>query len=122
MGLSIVVLQNDPVVAQSLAGSLRPHFHCIHLTQSSDELRDKVAHTRPEAVVLDIESSRFSDLELLHREYPALPIVCTHRIPDEEMWTAALNAGAADVCAADDADNVLTSVLRNLSLSGSAAA
>jgi hypothetical protein len=51
-----------------------------------------------------------------------LPIVCTHRVPDEEMWMAALTAGAADVCPSDDVGNVITSVLRSTALSRSASA
>jgi len=58
----------------------------------------------------------------LHRDFPELPIVCTHRIPDEEMWMAALEAGASDVCPADDVHNVLTSILRSTAVSRSAAA
>ena len=53
--------------------------------------------------------------------FPDLPIVCTHRVPDEEMWMAALEAGASDVCPTDDVENVLTSVLRSTGLSRSAA-
>jgi chemotaxis response regulator CheB len=76
----------------------------------------------PEAVVLDIESARLADVESLHRDFPALPIVCTHRIPDEQMWMAALEAGAVDICPVDDVNNVLTSVLRSLAISHGAAA
>ena len=112
MGPSVVVLEGDPRVAQCLADGLRPHFHSVLVTRSRDELRDKVARNRPEAVILDIETSRLTDVESLHRDFPALPIVCTHRIPDEEMWMAALQAGAADVCAASDVENLLSAVLR----------
>jgi hypothetical protein len=63
-----------------------------------------------------------TDVESLHRDFPELPIVCTHRIPDEEMWMAALEAGASDVCPADDVKNVLTSVRRSVALSRNAAA
>jgi hypothetical protein len=42
--------------------------------------------------------------------------VCTHRIPDEEMWMAALSAGACDVCPADDVNNVLSSILRSTAI------
>jgi hypothetical protein len=38
------------------------------------------------------------------------------------MWMAALEAGASDVCPADDVANVLTSVLRHLAVSRRAAA
>lgn len=122
MGTSIVVLARDPEMAQSLAGGLRRHFPSVHLTHSRDELRDEVAKNSPQAVILDIEHSRLVDVENLHRDFPALPIVCTHRIPDEEMWMAALEAGAADVCAADDVSNVLTSVLRSVAMARLAAA
>jgi len=122
MGQSVVLLESDPKVAQSLAGELRLHFDLVHLTRSRDELRDKVIQNRPQAVVVDIESSRLTDVASLHRDFPALPIVCTHRVPDEEMWMAALEAGASDVCPADDVENVLTSVLRNVALKGTAAA
>jgi len=122
MGLSVVVLQRDPGVAQALAGGLRSHFHSVQLAQSRDELRENLSKSDPEAVILDMESSRLSDVASLRHQYPAVPIVCTHRIPDEEMWTAALEAGATDVCPADDVQNVLTSVLRNLARSKPAAA
>jgi len=121
MAQSVVVLEKDPRVAKSLAGGLRPHFS-VHVTRSHEELRDNVARNHPEAVVLNIEFWRLTDVESLHRDFPQLPIVCTHRVPDEEMWMAALAAGASDVCPADDVGNVLTSVLRSTALSRSAAA
>ncbi len=121
MAHNVVLLEKDPGVARSLAGGLRPHFS-VHITGSREELRDKVQRSHAEAVVLNIEYWRLTDVESLHRDFPKLPIVCTHRIPDEEMWMAALEAGASDVCPADDVSNVLTSVLRSTSLSRSAAA
>ena len=122
MGLSVVVLESDPKVAHSLAGSLRSHFHSVHLTHSRDELREKIARNRPEAVIFGIESSQLTDLQSLHNDFPSMPIVCTHRIPDEELWMAALDAGASDVCPSDDAQDVLKSVLRSLEVSRTAAA
>lgn len=121
MAQSIVVLEKDPRVARSLVGGLRPHFS-VHVTGSREELRDRVQRNHPEAVVLNIEYWRLTDVESLHRDFPELPIVCTHRIPDEEMWMAALDAGASDVCPSDDVGNVLTSVLRSTSLARTAAA
>lgn len=118
---SVVLLEKDPGVARSIAGGLRSHFS-VHVTGSHEELRARVERNHPEAVVLNIEFWRLTDVESLHRDFPKLPIVCTHRIPDEEMWMAALEAGASDVCPADDVGNVLTSVLRSTALSRSAAA
>ena len=108
-------------MARSLAGGLHPHFS-VDVTGSREELRAKVEQDNPEAVVLNIEHWRLTEVESLHRDFPRLPIVCTHRIPDEEMWMAALDAGASDVCPSDDVGNVLTSVLRSTALSRSAAA
>lgn len=120
MTQNVVVLEHDPGVARSLAGGLRSHFS-VHVTRSREELRDDVVRNRPEAVVLNIEYWRLTDVESLHRDFPALPIVCTHRVPDEEMWMAALEAGASDVCPTNDVANVLTSLLRSTALSRRAA-
>ena len=113
MGQSIVVLEQDPRVARSLAGGLRPHF-TVQLINSREELRDRLSKNHPEAVILNIEHWRLTEIESLHRDFPHLPIVCTHRVPDEEMWMAALEAGASDVCPAGDVEIVLTSVRRSM--------
>ena len=116
MAQSVVLLAKDPMNAQSLVGGLRSHFHAVLVTRSSDELRDNLAKNKPEAVVFDIEASRLAEVSDLRREFPSLPIVCTHRIPDEELWMAALEAGASDVCPAGDVNDILSSVLRNMEL------
>ena len=121
MAHHVLLLEKDPGVARSLAGGLRSHFS-VQVASSREELRDRVERSRPQAVVLNIEYWRLTDVESLHRDFPKLPIVCTHRIPDEEMWTAALEAGASDVCPSYDVMNVLTSVLRSTTISKSAAA
>jgi hypothetical protein len=41
MGSSVVVLESDPRVAQSLAGKLSSQFRVVHLTRSGDELRQQ---------------------------------------------------------------------------------
>jgi DNA-binding NarL/FixJ family response regulator len=122
MGSSVVVLENDPKVARSLAGSLSSHFQSVHLTRSGDELRAWVAQSRPEVVILDMEYSRLADVRNLHQDFPSVPIVCTYRVPDDERWIAAMEAGASDVCPADDIQNVLTSALRSLALAKTATA
>jgi DNA-binding response OmpR family regulator len=119
MGQSVVVLEKDPRVARSLAGGLRPHFS-VQVIHSREELRDRLAASHPEAVVLNIEYWRLTDVRSLHHDFPQLPIVCTHRVPDEEMWMAALEAGAIDICPADDVQNVLTSVLRSMARTAAA--
>jgi DNA-binding NarL/FixJ family response regulator len=122
MGSSVVVLESDSKLAQSLAGGLSSHFNSVHLTHSGDELRERVAGNRPEVVILDMEYSRLTDVRNLHHDFPTLPIVCTYRVPDDELWIAAMEAGASDVCPADDVQNVLSSALRSVAVARGASA
>jgi len=122
MGFNVVVIKSDAGVAKTLSGGLSSHFRSVHLAHSGEELRERVARNRPEAVILDMEYSRLSDVRNLRNDFPSLPIVCTHRIPDEELWIAALEAGASDVCRTDDLQNVLSSVLRSVAVAKSAVA
>jgi len=94
-------------------------FRVIH---SRDELRDKLAVINVDALVFDLEFSKLTDVERLRADFPALPIICTHRVPDEEMWMAALRAGASDMCRADDVESILASILNNIGSSRQAAA
>lgn len=107
MGYKVVVVESDARVTNSLSS----RFHSIFLTRSGEELRDRVAKNKPEAVILDMEYSRLTDVSSLRSDFPSLPILCTHRIPDEELWIAALDAGASDVCRPDDIPDVLSSIL-----------
>jgi len=122
MGLSVVVLQKDPAIAQSLAAGLRSLFQSVHVADSDRELRDLVTQNLPEVAVLDVEGLQFSDVEKLHHDFPSLSILCTHRVPDEEMWMAALEAGAVDVCPSYDVEAILASILRSVALAQGTAA
>jgi DNA-binding NarL/FixJ family response regulator len=112
--LSVVLLQSDSRIAQSLVKSLCGSFHSVHTVRSLGELRISIAKHRAKVVVLDIETASIAEVERLSRDFPGISIVCTHRLADEEMWTAALGAGAADICPSSDAQAVLTSALRNV--------
>ena len=120
--MSVVILQKDPAIAQSLAGGLHSLFHSVDLASSDHELRDQVAQNVPEVAVLDVEAMSFAAVERLHQDFPLLVIICTHRIPDEEMWMAALEAGAVDVCPSYDVEAILASILRSVALAQGTAA
>jgi DNA-binding response OmpR family regulator len=120
--LNLVLLQKDPRVARFLSGQLCHHFHAIHVVRSVPELRDLILRFPPDVVVVDMEAASLGDVQRLHREFANLCIVCTHRIADEEMWTAALDAGAADICSATDTRGIITAAVRNSALAHSAAA
>lgn len=119
---SVVLLQGDSRVAQSLAASMSSAFHSVHAVQSLDELRSRMVRHRAEVVVVDLEVISVSDLQTLSKEFPGITIVCTHRLADEEMWAQTLNAGAADICPASDTRAITTAALRNAAIRGSAAA
>ncbi len=113
--LSVVLLQGDSRIAQSLAASMSSSFHSVHAVQSLAELRARMVRYRAEVVVVDLEVISVSDLQTLCKEFPGITIVCTHRLADEEMWAPTLNAGAADICPASDTLAITAAALRNVS-------
>ncbi len=111
--LCVVLYQNDPRTAQTLAVSLSQHFDSVHLAHTCQEVRPAVARHRAEAVVLDLETSGPDEVKHLHHEFPDLCIVGTHRLADDKLWTEALNLGASDICEPRNQD-VVSSLLRGL--------
>ncbi len=120
--LSLALLQKDLRVARLLSGQLCHHFQAIHVVRSVAELRDAIVRFRPDVVVVDMEVASLADVEQLHKQFINICIVCTHRIADEEMWTAAMDAGADDICYTSDTRGIITAAVRNLALAQSAAA
>lgn len=109
--LNLVVYQNDPRTAQALAVTLSHHFVSVDLTNHYEEVRPAITRTHADVLVFDMETSRSEEIGRLHDEFPSLCIVGTHRLADEQLWTEALNQGAADVCEPRN-DEVVRSVLR----------
>lgn len=110
--LSVVLYQTDPRTAQILAESLSQHIRSVHLARTCEEIRPSIARHRAEVLVLDLENSCLTEVGRLHHEFPALSIVCTHRLADEELWTEALNQGAADMCEPRNTGDILRSVMQ----------
>jgi DNA-binding response OmpR family regulator len=116
MGFTVVLLEIDPKATRTVTGTLptQPRPVCLarSIARSTEELRERVSNERFEVAVLDMEHSRLSDVRSLHRDFPTLPIICTHRVPDDDLWVSALDAGASDVCGPEELENVLTSLVR----------
>jgi len=112
--LSVVLYQSDPRTAQTLAVSLSQHFDSVYLASSYEEVRPAVARHRAGALVLDLEISGPGEVERLHKEFPSLCIVGTHRLADDELWAEALNHGASDICE-PRTDDVVRSLLHRRS-------
>ncbi len=105
--MTIVIAQRDSNAAQAMAARLHEHFRSIALARSVEELERAIPKSRADVVVLDLEMAGLEELKKLHREFNSTRFVCTHRVPDEEMWTTAVDAGAEDVCYNDDVNSIL---------------
>jgi DNA-binding NtrC family response regulator len=112
--LCVVLYQNDPRTAQVLAVSLSQHFDSVHLARTCEEVRPAVARHRAEALVLDLETSGPDEVDRLHREFPGLCIVGTHRLADDKLWAEAMSLGASDICEPRN-DDVVRSLLHSVS-------
>jgi DNA-binding NtrC family response regulator len=112
---SVVLYQNDPMTAQTLAVSLAKHFNSVYLARNREEVLPAVARHRAEAVVLDLETAGPGEVERLHQEFPALCIVGTHRLADDKLWAEAMSLGASDICEPRNAD-VVRSLLQRLAV------
>lgn len=119
---SVVVLQPDEGLGQALTSMLLAHFDSIHMARELGEFRDKIIRNRPRVLVMEMEGARAEDVRGLRRDFPGLPIVCTHRIPDDGMWADALEAGASDVCPTYDLGAVVGSAVRSAKMESGAAA
>jgi DNA-binding NtrC family response regulator len=111
---TVVLLGGDVTVAQSLVSALTRTFSSVQEVQSLGELRNRIARNRAEVAILDIEAAPLSEIQHLSQDFPGAYIVCTHRVADEEMWAAALQAGAADVCPSNDITGIVHAALGNI--------
>ena len=110
--LTAVVVQSDPEAAAALVRSLLPHFHTVRVASSLEEVRSAIPRHRAEFVIADLDVVGVRDVEQLRRDFASLSIVCTHRIPDEKLWAAALDAGALDCCHASDVRSIVLAAMR----------
>jgi DNA-binding response OmpR family regulator len=109
--LSILIAQADGRAGALLAANLRTHFREIRVARGLNELREKLFQNKePYAVVVDLELVNFRELREICESYRNTAVICTHRLADEEMWVAALAAGAADCCTPNDIAGILRAV------------
>ena len=120
--LTAVVVQSDPECAAALAASLLHHFHTVRIAGSLEEVRAAIPRHRAEFVIVDLELVGVAEIEELRRDFASLSIVCTHRLPDEKLWTSALAAGALDCCHASDVRSIVLAAMRNAQASRPGAA
>jgi hypothetical protein len=111
--IGVTLFESNPIIAQSLASSLGEYFRSVHVAASIDELKQSIAKHRDAVAIVDLEPTELDMVADLHHEFPAVSIVCTHRLADEGMWTAVLDAGGSDVCHPADTQGILQSAIRS---------
>ncbi len=113
--LNVVLLQGNPATAQSLIAPLSGAFHSVQSARSLTELRQRVAKQHARVAVVDMEVASVQDVEALSQEFPELSIVCNHRLADDSLWTATLNAGAADCFDSYDVNGIYRAAVKQAS-------
>ena len=119
--LDVVLLQGDAQVAESLAAALSRVFGSVQQARSLGEFRSLFAKLHPGVAILDIEATSLAEVHNLTLEFPHSCIVCTHRLADEDMWVAALQAGALDVCTSSDIPGIIRSAVVNSTVTNAVA-
>ena len=108
---TVVIANSDSACSALLARELRERARNVVIASSSDELPNTIRKHRAEALVADLETISLESVSQLRSEFPELKLICTHRVPDEQMWADSLGAGAADCCSSNDVDDVIRAAL-----------
>jgi DNA-binding NtrC family response regulator len=114
--LNVVVASRDSQAAAQLAASLNSHFRSVAVARSLEEVRRAIPKHRAQLAIVDLELASLRDVQELCHDFDSTSVVCTHRIPDEEMWMEALAAGAIDCCQNADVSGIVQAVDRNLKM------
>lgn len=114
--LSVIVALRNPSTANQIANQFRTRVRSVSIANSRAELRSSLAKQHADAVVVDLELCNCGELRQLCNDLHGIPVVATHRSPDEEMWTASLDAGAVDCCHCADVEGMLRALQQNVRL------
>jgi len=98
---AIVILQNDLGRAENLVAKVRSVSEAVFIVRSLLELQTLASQIPIQVGVLDLGLVTFQEIVRLRHQL-GMEIVCTHRTPDDVMWTDAMDAGALDCCFDDD--------------------
>jgi len=112
--LNVVIASIDAQATSQLAEVLQRHFRSVAVARSLDEVRHAIPKHRAQVAIVDLEMVNLKDVEELCNDFGETQVVCTHRVPDEEMWAEALTAGAVDCCQNADIAGILDAVRRNV--------
>ena len=112
--ISVVIAQPDLGTASQLAATLRKRFRTVSVTQRKENVRAEILQSHATLAVVDLELIPLPEVEELCRELSNVRVVCTHRLADDALWTAALGAGAEDCCTTSDIPGIVSAAERSL--------
>ena len=104
---TVVIAQRDSRAVLGLADTLHAHFPRVAVAQNATDLRELLERHEARVAIIDLETVEIKEVRKLAERFSELVIVCTHRSPDEQMWTSALNAGAVEFCHPQDVRSIL---------------
>ena len=110
--VTVAVAVPDPITSEALTASLRSHFRVVLPVAEFTDTRPNVLKHRADVAVVDLESTPVGEIAALLEEFPALSLVCIHRLADDRLWSAALSAGALDCCHPSDVRSIVMAVTR----------
>jgi hypothetical protein len=119
MNTAIVILQNDSTCAENLSSRFKSVSEAVFIVQSLPELHTLVSQFAIPIGVLDLELVTVQEVLRLRHQL-GMEIVCTHRTPDDVMWTEAMDAGAIDCCFDDDGAAICRAIQQTAALCNSA--
>jgi hypothetical protein len=108
----VIVAQSDCVVAEHLAAQLHTYFRNVSVARDLDEIRHIIYRHGANVVVVDLDLADLNEVRGLTNEFHSVAFICTHRVPDEELWNDTLQAGAIDCCANDDVNSIVRATRR----------
>lgn len=118
--LNAVVAQCSARASECLIKPLRTHFRAVHTAHDLSELRTFIGEHHADVAIIDLEMVALDQMRRLAEEYAGTTIICTHRLADEQLWTEALAAGAADCCHSFDIRAIVLAASRHGSTSNAA--
>lgn len=108
--LTVVVAQADCIVAEHLAANLHAHFKNVVVARNVEEIRHHIQRDLADVVIVDLDLAETLELRDLVQEFKNVGVVCTHRVPDEEMWKRCMEIGAIDCCSCCDVQGIVRAV------------
>jgi DNA-binding NtrC family response regulator len=120
--LNVIVMQRDEAATEALVAALHDHFKSVALAHDLEELLRTIPKHHADVLVADLEAISLLEMDDLRRRFRGLEVVCTHRLADEYMWSAALAAGAADCCHPSDIRTIVHAANRTVVMARTTAA